>query len=185
MFSNSSLLSQFVVDSIHTHMLFQESLQPLTYMELDLQREPEEVLNMETACDNFQDIIKLKSNVTHRESEEFIVLAYLEKTGVYQKMRDILFDVYYGKKFPNPLPRICSKLEDFSYKEQADLLTVEDVEDLIYKDDQRVEPAFFGEIPIKDYFSSSTTTTTTTNTTSQQRSRRKRPPQPLLPPPPR
>lgn len=50
----------------------------------------------------------------NEEAEEFILLAYMEKTGIYQKLRDIMYDIYYGKKFPNPLPRICVRIEDFN-----------------------------------------------------------------------
>ena len=124
----------------------------MTYTDLDNIRLPEEVLKLEEAGKTYKEILRVKSKVATQDAEDFVVLAYLEKTGVYGKLRDILFDVYYGKKFPNPLPRICSKIEDYSYQEQADLLTLDDVEEIIYREDQTVEHAYFGELNIKNYF---------------------------------
>jgi hypothetical protein len=84
-------------------------------------------LDLADSVKHFKSIIKLKSAVPPKQEEEFIILAYLEKTGVYKKLRDILYDVYYGIKFPNPLARISTKIEQYSYKKQTDKLVIDDV----------------------------------------------------------
>lgn len=128
-------------------------MQPLTYLSLDNERIPSEVLDMTKARTNFKDILKFKSKISEDEADDFIILAYLEKTGVYQRLRDILYDVYYGQKFPNPLPRICTKIENFSFKEQQDNLLLSDIEETIYREDQTVTNAYFGNLEVKHYFS--------------------------------
>ena len=76
----------------------------------------------------------------------------MEKTGIYQKMRDVLFDVYYGKKFPNPLPRICNKIEDFNRKYSDVILSKNVIEEELYRPDSKIEEAEFAAKKVKDYY---------------------------------
>ena len=79
-------------------------------------------------------------------------MAYMEKTGIYQKLRDVLYDVYYGKKFPNPLPRICNKIEDFNRKYSDVILSKNVIEQELYRPDTRIEEAEFAGKKVKDYY---------------------------------
>lgn len=72
--------------------------------------------------------MKLKTAIDNEEAQEFILLAYMEKTGIYKKLREILYDIYYGMKFPNPLPKICNKIELFSRKYAESSLSKQTVE---------------------------------------------------------
>jgi hypothetical protein len=107
---------------------------------------------LETATKNFKQIVKLKSAVNNEEAEEFIILAYMEKTGIYQKLRDLLYDIYYGKKFPNPLPKICIKIEEYNRVYSDVVLSKNVIEDEIYRPDTKVEEALNAGKKIQNYY---------------------------------
>lgn len=109
-------------------------------------------MSLDTACKNFKQIVKLKSAVNNEEAEEFIILAYMEKTGIYQKFRDLLYDIYYGKKFPNPLPKICNKIEEYNRVFSDVILSKNVIEDEIFRPDTRVEEAVNAGKKIQNYF---------------------------------
>lgn len=62
-FSNGSMLADFVKQSLATHMFYEESKQPLTYKQLDLQKFPSEILDLHDAVKHFKSIIRLNSAV--------------------------------------------------------------------------------------------------------------------------
>lgn len=143
---------EYIITSLVANRFYEEGRQPLKYIDLDAQRLPLTTLSLEKATNNFKKIVKLKSAIPQQESEEFIILAYLEKTGIYQKLRDILYDVYYGKKFPNPLPRIIMKIEEFNRKFSEVILSRQVVEEELYRADTKLEEAKSGGKVVADYF---------------------------------
>lgn len=76
----------------------------------------------------------------------------MEKTGIYQKLRDLLYDIYYGKKFPNPLPKICNKIEEYNRTFSDIILSKNVIEDEIYRPDIKLAEAVNAGKKIQNYY---------------------------------
>lgn len=139
-------------DSLLANGFFEERRQPLTYLGLERIRLPLTTLSLDTAVSNFKQIVKLRSAVPGDEAEEFVILAYMEKTGIYQKLREVLYDTYYGKKFPNPLPRICNRIEEFNRKFSEVILSKQMIDEELFRADVTVSEAVCAGRKIQDYY---------------------------------
>lgn len=146
-------LSKYIVDSLVSNNYFEDLRQPLTYNLLDKMRQPKYTLSLDKALENFKKIVKLKNSVSTEESEEFVLLAYMEKTGIYSKIRDILYDIYYGKKYPNPLSRICMKIEMFNKKYSDIILSKSMIEEELYRNDMIIQEGVNAGRKIPNYYS--------------------------------
>lgn len=111
-----------------------------------------QTLALDKAVASFKNIVKLKNAIAEDEATEFIILAYTEKTGIYVKLRDLLYDIYYGKKYPNPLPRICTNIEMFNRQYSDVVYSTNAIEEEIYRPDTRVEEAHNGGKKIMNYY---------------------------------
>lgn len=107
---------------------------------------------IDKAVSSFKSIVKLKNAIADDEATEFIILAYTEKTGIYIKLRDLLYDIYYGKKYPNPLPRICNSIEVFNRQYSEVILSTNVIEEEIYRPDTRLEEAQNAGKKIANYY---------------------------------
>lgn len=151
LFNLNNKLEDFIMSSQTANNFVKPEIQPFTYKIFENTRQSSQLQDLDACIKNFNKLLKTPTSISSEESTAFLLIEYLEATGVTAKIRKILYNVYFKKKIPNPLPKIVHKMEKYSLTQSSKLLSFEEIKQFFFFPEENISQLYQGYEPVNNY----------------------------------